>query len=187
MTLPIPLTRFIGREAELAEVAAAVWETRLLTLTGPGGAGKTRLAIRLAAAVGDGFPDGAWFVDLAPLSDGQFVWDQVAMTLDVREPGRGRKLSEAVAGRIATRRALLVLDTCEHVADPAAGVVASMLAAARGLQVTATSREPLGVSGEVTWPVPPLSSADAVELFVDRARQAWPRFTLRDTDRQFVQ
>src|SRR5262249_50345606 len=87
--LPALLTRLVGREPELAEAAALLAEIRLLTLTGPGGAGKTRLALRLASAVAEDFPDGVWFVDFSPLSGGGFVWDEVAMTLGVRQPGPG--------------------------------------------------------------------------------------------------
>ena len=181
-SLPAPLTRFVGREAELAEAAALLGEARLLTLTGSGGAGKTRLALRLASAVAANFPDGVWFVDLSPLSGGEFVWDQVAMTLGVKEPGGGRTLADAVGRRLATRQALVVLDNCEHVVESAAEVAASLMAAAPALKVVATSREPLGVGGEMTWGVPPLIEADGLELFTDRARQAWPQFRLHDAN-----
>ena len=179
--LPAPLTRFVGRETELAQAAALLAEARLLTLTGPGGAGKTRLALRLAAVVAEHFPGGIWFVDFSPLSGSEFVWDQVAVTLGVREP-RGGTLAEAVGRRLAGRRALLVLDNCEHVVDTAAEVTAELLSVAGALKVVATSREPLGVGGEVTWTVPPMTEDDAVELFTDRARLARPRFKLRDED-----
>ena len=96
--LPAPLTRFVGREAELARAAGLLTGTRLLTLTGPGGAGKTRLALRLASATAGEFPDGVWFTDFSPLSDGEFVWNQVAVTLGVKEPGSGLTLAEAVCG-----------------------------------------------------------------------------------------
>ncbi len=180
--LPTPLTRFVGRESELAEAAALLAETRLLTLTGPGGAGKTRLALRLASAAAREFPDGVWFVDFSPLSGGEFVLDRVALTLGVKEPGRGKTLAEAVGRYLAHRQALLVLDNCEHVVESAAKVLGGLLAAAPLLKVVATSREPLGVGGEVTWTVPPLSDADAVELFRDRARQARPQFQLSPED-----
>ena len=185
-TLPAPLTRFVGREAELAEAAALLAGARLLTLTGPGGAGKTRMALRLASAVSGQFPDGAWFVDLSALTDSQLVWDEVAMTLGVKEPGRRTTLAEAVCRRLAVRRALVVLDNCEHVVQSAAEVTAGLLAAAPGLKIIATSREPLEVGGEVTWAVPPLSEADGVELFSDRARRARPRFRLNDADADAV-
>jgi predicted ATPase/DNA-binding CsgD family transcriptional regulator len=161
-------------------------QDRLLTLTGPGGGGKTRLALQLATAVADDFPDGVWFVDLAPLPSGRFVWDQVALALDVTQPGPGGILAQAVSRQLAPRRALLVLDNCEHVVAAAAGVVGGVLAAAPALKVVATSREPLGVGGEVTWAVPPLSEADGVGLFIARARQARPQLRLGDQDAEAV-
>jgi predicted ATPase/ATP/maltotriose-dependent transcriptional regulator MalT len=186
MTLPIPLTRFVGREAELAEAAALLAATRLLTLTGPGGAGKTRLAIQLAADLDDLFPDGVWFVDLAPLTDGGFVWDQVAITLGVTEPKGGKTLERGVAEHLAQHVALVVLDNCEQVVQSAAEVAAGLLSAAPAVKLIATSREPLSVGGEVTWVVPPLSDGDGVELFNDRARQARPHFVLRERDAEAI-
>ena len=181
-SLPAPLTRFVGRESELSEAAALLAEARLLTLTGPGGAGKTRLALRLATVVAEQFADGVWFVDLSALSGGEFVLDKVAITLGVKEPRAGRTLAEAISRYLARRQALLLLDNCEHVVESAAKVLSDLLAAAPALKVVATSREPLGVGGEVTWAVPPLNDADAVELFSDRARQARPQFQLRPED-----
>src|SRR5262249_39354256 len=108
--LPISLTRFVGREAELAEAAALLADNRLLTLTGPGGGGKTRLAMQLADRLADGNPDGVWFVDFSPLSGGEFVWDRVAVTVGVREPGPGRTWAEAVGRYLASRQALVLLD-----------------------------------------------------------------------------
>jgi predicted ATPase/DNA-binding CsgD family transcriptional regulator len=186
MSLPIPLTRFVGREAELAEAATFLGAARLLTLTGPGGAGKTRLALQLAADLEAKFPDGLWFVDLSPLSDPEFVWDQVASALGVPEPAARTSLATAVSRHVAQRRALVVLDNCEHLVAPAAEVAAELLAAAPELKVIATSREPLAVGGELTWSLPPLSEADGVELFTDRARQARPDFILRERDAQAV-
>ncbi len=110
ITLPAPLTRFVGREAELAKAAALLVEARLLTLTGAGGAGKTRLAVQLASVVAKQFPDGVWFVDFSPLSGGQFAWEQVALALGVKESGSGRTLAEAVGRHLAARRTLVVLD-----------------------------------------------------------------------------
>jgi len=185
-SLPSPLTRFVGREAELAEVAALVAGHRLLTLTGPGGAGKTRLALELASGAANDFPDGVWFADLSPLSSGEFVWDRIALTLGVKEPGQGRSWAEAIGHYLASRKALLVIDNCEHVVETAAEVVASVLASALSLKVVATSREPLGVAGEVTWVVPPLAMPDGVDLFTERARQAVPKLRLDDHDRTAV-
>jgi predicted ATPase/DNA-binding CsgD family transcriptional regulator len=184
--LPAPLTRFVGRENELAEAAALLAEARLLTLTGPGGAGKTRLALRLASTVAEDFPDGVWFVDFSPLSGGEFVWDQVATTLGVTATGSGTALAEAVGRYLAPRRALVALDNCEHLVESAAEVTAELLAAAPELKMIATSREPLGVGGEVTWSVPPLSDGDGFELFSDRARQARPQFSLGERDADAV-
>jgi len=184
--LPAPLTRFVGREAELARAAALLAEARLLTLTGPGGSGKTRLAVQLASVVADQFLDGVWFVDFSPLADGTFVWDQVAMTLGVKDPGRGKTWAETVGRFLAPRHALLVLDNCEHLVESAAEVTNALLAAAPGLKVVATSREPLGVGGELTWAVPVLSEVDGVELFADRARHVRPDFTLRAEDADAV-
>jgi predicted ATPase/DNA-binding CsgD family transcriptional regulator len=181
MSLPSPLTRFVGREAELAEAGALLAETRLLTLTGPGGAGKTRIAIRLAPELAESFPDGVWFVDLAALSGGQLVWDQIAATLGVEESGSS-SLSEAVGRFLSPREALVVLDNCEHVVESAAEATAQLLAAAPALKILSTSRAPLGVGGEVTWSVPPLTDEDGLELFTDRARQARPNFSLRERD-----
>jgi predicted ATPase/DNA-binding CsgD family transcriptional regulator len=185
-TLPTPLTRFIGREAELNRAAALLADARLLTLTGPGGAGKTRLALQLASAVADQFADGVWFVDFSPLPDGQFVWDRVAITLGVKEPGLGRTLAEAVGRHLAPSQALVLLDNCEHLVAPAAEVAAALLTAAPALKIIATSREPLAVPGEVSWALPSLSEPDAIELFSDRARQVRPEFRLRDADADSV-
>jgi predicted ATPase/DNA-binding CsgD family transcriptional regulator len=186
MTLPIPLTRFVGREAELAEAATLLGTTRLLTLTGPGGAGKTRLALELAEDLEERFPDGVWFVDLSPLAQGELVWDQVATTLGITVDGSATSLSEAVGSDLAKRRVLVVLDNCEHVVESTAEVAAGLLRAAPNLKLIATSREPLGVGGEVTWAVPPLSDADGLELFSYRARQARPQFNLRERDAEAV-
>jgi predicted ATPase/DNA-binding CsgD family transcriptional regulator len=184
-SLPVPLTRFVGRKAELAQAQNLLAGNRLLTLTGPGGAGKTRLALQLASAVAAEFPDGVWFADLSPLSSGEFVWDRVARALGVKEPGQGRTWADAVGHYLASRHSLLVIDNCEHVVEVAAEVAAGLLDAAPDTRIVATSREPLGVAGEVTWGVPPLVEADAVELFTDRARQALPAYT-GDHDRAAV-
>lgn len=185
-SLPVPPTRFVGREAELAQVHALLARSRLLTLTGPGGAGKTRLALQLASAAASDFPDGVWFADLSSLSGGEFVWDRVALTLGVKEPGPGRTWADTVGHRLETGQTLLVLDNCEHVVETAAEVVASVMASAPGAKVVTTSREPLAVAGEVTWAVPPLIEAEAVELFTDRAQQARPQLMLSDDERAAV-
>ncbi|HKA48890.1 MAG TPA: LuxR C-terminal-related transcriptional regulator [Candidatus Dormibacteraeota bacterium] len=177
--LPVPLTRFVGREAELARASALLAEARLLTLTGPGGTGKTRLALRLASSVAEGFADGVWFVDFSTLSGGEFLWDTVAVTLGVKDPGSSTTLAESVGRYLAKRQALLVLDNCEHLVESAAEVAAGLMSAAPALKIVATSREPLAVAGEMIWAVPPLGEPDAIELFTDRARHVRPEFQLR--------
>jgi predicted ATPase/DNA-binding CsgD family transcriptional regulator len=185
--LPVPLTRFVGREAELVQAAGLLAAARLLTLTGPGGCGKTRLALRLATEQGERFPDGAWFVDLASLTDGEYVLAEVAMTIGVEEPERRLTLQEALGRFLSARHALVVLDNCEHVVQSAAAVAARLLDAAPTLTLLATSREPLGVAGEVTWAVPALIETDAIALFEDRARLARPEFALRRSEVDAVQ
>ncbi|TDO45957.1 putative ATPase [Kribbella sp. VKM Ac-2527] len=190
--LPMPLTSMIGREHEVGEVAALVDAHRLVTLIGPAGVGKTRLVLRLAAIGADSFPDGARFADLAPVGL-DLVSDTIARALGVvPQPGWSlRDILREVAGGM---RCLLVVDNCEHVIAEAAEIVADLLTAGSRLHVLATSREPLGVPGEVTYqvqtlPVPPPIASDraetartydAVRLFVDRATTASPGFVLTD-------
>lgn len=181
-TLPTPLTRFVGREAELARAAALLAEGRLLTLIGPGGAGKTRLALKLASDVAHQFPDGAWFVDLSPLADGQFVWEQLGTTLALKDPGPGKTWASTASSFLALRQVLLVLDNCEHLVQSAAVVTNALLIAAPGLKVVATSRMPMGVDGELTWAVPALNELDGVELFIDRAHHVRPDLSLQSED-----
>jgi predicted ATPase/DNA-binding SARP family transcriptional activator len=169
--LPAPVTGFVGRADEVAELAGLVREARLVTLTGTGGVGKTRLALEVAAAVGGGLRDGAWFVPLAPLPGAEHVEAAIAEALDVRETTLDEQLS--------SREALLVLDNWEHVLD-AAPHVARLLAAAPGLRVLATSRVRLDLYGEHEYPVRPLAPADAAQLFLERARAARHGFEARD-------
>ncbi len=189
--LPPGLTSFVGREREILEVRKLLGETRLLTLAGPGGCGKTRLALEVAAGLAEGFEDGAWWVGLASLSDPGLVPQSLASALGVRETP-GRPFVEALADHLGRQETLLVLDNCEHLVDTCAALVAALLHACPGLRVLAASREPLGVGGETTWPVPPLSLPDtldgpdpgaleryeAVRLFVERARSVAPGFEL---------
>ena len=180
--VPKPLTRFVGRQAELSRAASLLVGARLLTFIGPGGSGKTRIALRLAGESVDHYSDGVWFVDLASLPSGEFVIGAVALVLDVGEPERGSTLDEVVSRRVAGWRALIVLDNCEHVAAAAADLGARLLAAAPNLQVIATSREPLGVGGEAICILPPMSESDAVDLFTDRARNVLPDITFGPQD-----
>jgi len=192
--LPAQLTSFVGRERELAEVDRLLAAQRLVTLTGPGGVGKTRLALLAAAAALDAFPGGVWFVGLAPVADPALVPAAVAQALGVRETP-GRPLVETLTDALRAKRLLLVLDNCEHLLPAAAPVVAELLAAGPGLKALATSRAPLRVAGEHEHPVPPLglpplpdplhppspaalSRHEAVALFVERAAAVRPDFAL---------
>ena len=188
--LPRPRTQFIGRERELAECARLLRDVRLLTLTGIGGGGKTRLAIRAAEQAIDAFPDGLWLVDLSPLGDGDRVLDTIAATLGVRQAS-GEGVRAALGAWIGHKRLLLILDNCEHLLAGTAAAADDLLAAAEKLCVLATSREALGIEGERLLNVGPLgapapgardlaavAASDAVVLFVDRARQVVRDFTL---------
>ena len=183
--LPAPMTSFVGREREMVEVKRTLAMTRLLTLTGAGGTGKTRLSLEVARDLLGTYPGGVWLVELAPISDPELVAQDVANVLGVQERP-GEPLADTLVDALAAKEMLLVVDNCEHVVEGAARLVDKLLASCPSLRVLATSREPLGVSGEVVWPVPPLSlpgdttneglTADAlvryeaVRLFVDRAR-----------------
>jgi predicted ATPase/DNA-binding SARP family transcriptional activator len=193
--LPERLTSFVGRELELSEVGKLVEQHRLVTITGPGGAGKTSLAVELARQLGDGWPDGVWLVELAALRDPGLVPEAVIAALGIgEEPGVASGPLAAPVERLAEfvrdKGLLLVLDNCEHLAGACAELVERLLRGAPGLKVLATSREVLGVPGEVRWPVPPLAvpedavaaealaGFDAVRLFAERARMADPDFVL---------
>ena len=158
--LPEPLTSFIGRDGEIREIERDLASTRLLTLTGAGGCGKTRLALQVAAASLPRFKDGAWVVELAPLSDPNLVTQTVATVIGVRE-GSTRSLRESVIEHLRHREMLLVLDNCEHLIDACAELAAALVRAAPHLRILATSREGLGVSGETVRRVPSLSLPDS--------------------------
>jgi predicted ATPase/DNA-binding SARP family transcriptional activator len=173
--LPTPLTELIGREDDVARVGSLLSAGRLVTLVGPGGVGKTRIALEAAARAADAHPDGVRLVELAPLK-GDLV-PAVAAALDIREDAAGAAddhLAQALKGRTL----LLVLDNCEHVIDEAGRLVAHLLAHAPGLRVLATSQEPLAVHGESLHLVAPLAEDDAIALFATRARAAAPGFAL---------
>jgi predicted ATPase len=173
-------TSFIGRESEVAEVAAALRAHRLVTLTGVGGVGKTRLATEVAGKLADEFPDGAWFFDLAAVTDPAAVPDAVAAVLGITQQP-GKSVANSVAAALEGRVRLLVIDNCEHVRDAAADLVEAILAHSATVRIVATSREGLGVADEQLWPVPSLDvgagiDSAAVNLFVERARSVAPRF-----------
>ena len=178
--LPVQLTSFVGRGAELTQVHELLDENRLVTLTGAGGAGKTRLAIQLAGHIAGEFADGIWCVDLAPITDPELVPVTTARALGLPDQP-GRSTMDTLTRFVADRQMLVVLDNCEHLLDASAALVVAMLEACPRLTLLATSREPIGVAGEVSWRVPSLSLTDeAVELFTERARHARPDFTLTD-------
>lgn len=183
-----PRTRFIGRDAALAQCTRLLQDARLLTLTGIGGCGKTRLALQLAQQQLAAFPDGVWLVDLAPLQEPQHVVPAVAAALGVREEA-GTPLIDRLTAHLANRRALIVLDNCEHVIDAVAEIADALVSSCAVVKILATSREGLGVAGEQIFPVRPLSlpsaphrtamlDSEAVRLFIDRACLAQPEFAI---------
>ena len=181
--LPVQLTSFLGREQDLAGLERLLGEARLVTLTGTGGTGKTRLALEAGTRVAGWFPDGVWLAELAGIADPGLVAAQVMGALGVRQAGDVPVL-EALIYRLRSAELLLILDNCEHLLDACAGLARALLRAAPGLRVLATSREPLGIPGEVTFPVRPLDlppetaeareagEAAAVRLFLDRGSAA---------------
>jgi predicted ATPase len=187
--LPVQLNSFVGRGRELAELTALLGQARMITLLGMGGLGKTRLSLQLAAEQMARFPDGVWFLDLAPLRDGALVVSEAAQALGVRdEPGR--PLQQALAAHVQGKRMLLILDNCEHLLVAAAGLAHTLLQAAPQLSCIASSREALRLPGERVYPILPLAvpgAADsaeqwagspAVQLFVQRAQAHRPDFQL---------
>ena len=190
---PAALTSFVGRDAPLREVAALLAGHRLVTVTGPGGSGKTRLAAEVARQVAGRFADGAWLAELAPVADEEQVAGVVATALGVREQP-GVPAAGALARVLARQQVLLVLDNCEHVIGAAAALCAGLLSACDDVRVLATSREPLRVAGEARYRLGPLalpdpddpggladaSGGEAVALFADRARDADAHFSLDD-------
>ena len=178
--LAVQLTSFVGREAELTQVRELLAGDRLVTLTGPGGVGKTRLAVQIAAQLAGEFDDGVWYVDLAPITDPDLVSVTVARALGLPDQP-GRSTMDTLARFVAERQILVVVDNCEHLLDASAALIIDLLAASSRLTLLATSQEPTGVAGEVSWRVPSLSLDDeAVELFSDRARHVRPDFAVGD-------
>ncbi len=189
--LPQQVTSFIGRERELADVGKLLAAHRLITLHGTGGIGKTRLSLQAAAAALAGFADGTWFVELAPLTDGDRVPQAVATVLGIKEDA-GRPVAEALNRTLRDRSLLLVLDNCEHLVQACAELAVMLLRAAPGVKILATSREPLNVRGEITYQMPVMSlpqakngaaiteptQYEAVRLFVERATTVSRAFAL---------
>ena len=166
-------TSLIGRDAEVAEIKTALRAHRLVTLTGVGGVGKTRLALEVAAQLRDEFLDGVWVFELAAVTDPAAVPDAVAAVLGITQQP-GKSISECVAAALEGRVRLLVFDNCEHVLDAAADLIEAILAASTTVRILATSREGLGVADEQLWPVRSLDVGRPTNLFVERARM-WRR------------
>ncbi|HET8854218.1 MAG TPA: AAA family ATPase, partial [Ktedonobacteraceae bacterium] len=189
--LPLLLSSFIGREREIVEVKQALVSHRLLTLTGTGGCGKTRLSLEVAAGLVEAFEDHVWLIGLVALSEPSLVPQSVASTLGLREQPE-RALTETITDFLRPRRALLVLDNCEHLIHACAMLTQILLATCPHLHILATSREAFGVPGETVWPVPPLAfpdprhlppleslkQYDAIHLFIDRTADVLPSFVL---------
>jgi predicted ATPase/class 3 adenylate cyclase len=188
------ITSFIGRDRERAEIRALLAQSRLLTLLGPGGIGKTRLVVQVAAELMSDYPDGVWFVDLAPVSDARMVVQTVASTLGVKEEA-GRSLTEVLLRYAVDRNMLLILDNCEHLIGACAGLARLLLQGARGIHILASSRENLHLAAEQVYPVPGLAvpgpelaslpaerarDFEAVALFCERASAAQPSFQLSE-------
>jgi non-specific serine/threonine protein kinase len=197
--LPVPETRLTGREQELEEVSRRLKDARLLTLTGIGGCGKTRLALEVARSVLEHYPDGVWLVELAPVADPTLVPHVVATAVGVREAA-GQTITDALTTALRKRNLLLVLDNCEHLLEACARQVVDLVRSCADLHVLATSREALGLTGEVAWRVPSLSvpaanqqytleelgAGPAVQLFVERAVAIQPRFRLTERNASAV-
>ena len=191
--LPEQLTSFIGRERELEEATQLLKGTRLLTLLGMGGLGKTRLSLQIAADMLDAYPDGIWFVDLAPIRDPTFVPNEVAQVLAVREEP-GKPLTHTLCAHLKSRKTLLIFDNCEQVVSACASLANALLRAAPDIRIIASSREALRVPGEQIYPVLPLalpaptasvetlSRSEAVQLFMARAQLQKPGFTLTERE-----
>jgi predicted ATPase len=177
-------TSFIGRESEASDVQAALKVHRLVTLTGVGGVGKTRLALEVAGRLVDEFPDGVWFFELAAVTDPTAVPDAVAAVLGITQQP-GNTVADSVAAALEGRVRLLVFDNCEHLLDAAADLIDAILAASATIKIVATSREGLGIADEQLWPVPSLDIGAGVDsaaaaLFIERAQHVSPRFTAGD-------
>jgi predicted ATPase len=197
--LPNPTTTFVEREGETEQIVARMHEARLLSITGSGGCGKTRLAVEVGRRLVSEFADGVWLVDLAPLVDPALVAQTIANTIGLQETP-GRAPVEALTEHLRNRQMLLILDNCEHVVGASAEVADTLLRVCGNLQIVATSRELLGVRGEVTWPVRSLSmigpddltadnskaavsevlATEAGRLFADRAQLAVPTFKISE-------
>jgi predicted ATPase/class 3 adenylate cyclase len=177
--LPPPRTTFVGRSEEQRTVSLLLEENTIVTVVGAGGAGKTRLATHIALDAVPTFPDGAWLVELAPVRDPAFVVHAVMDVLGLK-PQSGENVAETLVLHLKTKNLLLVLDNCEHVVNEAAALADNLLTRCPHVKIVATSREPLNVSGEVSWRLPSLGATDGAQLFVERGRSANPSLEIDD-------
>jgi class 3 adenylate cyclase len=197
--LPAQMTSFIGREKEIIEIKHAINGHRLVTLTGSGGTGKTRLSLQVAAELLDLFKQGVWFVELAPLTDPELIPQTILSVIGIREQ-QGKLSIELLRDYLSDKKTLIVLDNCEHLVEASAKVTDTLLKAAPQLKILASSREALGVKGELSYPVPSLSLPDvkhlpaieqfsqyeAVRLFIDRACLVSPHFEVDKNNAPFI-
>lgn len=195
--IPIPLTSFVGRESEIAEMTRLLTTTRMLSLIGPGGIGKTRLAMELGARLLDRYADGVWVITLAPLTEPSLFLQTVAAGLGLRDQG-SRPIEEVLLEHLRQKHLLLILDNCEHMVDACAQSAAAWLAASQHLKIIVTSRQALNMGGELTWLVPGLSlpeatparvdssRSEAVQLFIERAKFALPSLQVTDATMETV-
>lgn len=193
--IPCELSSFVGREGEIADCRTLVAQARLVTLCGPGGVGKTRLAVRVASSLENSFGGGIYLIELASLMDPALVPRAVATALGLPERA-GQSIPEVLIDSLRSRKALLVMDNCEHLIEACAELADLLLRAAPNLAILATSREPLRVTGEVAWRVPPLqvprvgadfaeiACSESIRLFVERVQDSAPRFTLTEANAQ---
>jgi len=198
--LPAQTTSFIGRAKEMTEIKQALHEHRLVTLTGSGGTGKTRLSLQVAADLLDQFPDGVWFIELAPLTNPDLIPQTILSALGVGEQEAEGKTATLLINHVRNKKLLIVLDNCEHLIEASAQLVDTLLSQSPGLKILASSREALGVKGEMAWHVPSLalpdikhlpdiesfSQCEAVHLFIERATLAQPHFHLTENNASFI-
>ncbi len=184
--LPLQVTSFVGREHDVAEIQQLLERTRLLTLVGAGGVGKTRLTLQASADLLDRYPDGVWYIEFAPLVDGNLIPNTVASIFGVTEQPE-RTLTESIVSALRNKTTLLIFDNCEHMLENAASIADALIRGCPKVQLITTSREGLGIAGEVVHRVASLAMTDAVALFADRANAANTRFALTDANKPIVE
>ena len=183
--LPLQLTSFVGREKEIADIKGLLTSARLVTLTGSGGTGKTRLSIEVGTQLLSNFPNGVWLIELAPLSDPAQIIPAVAQAFGLQETPFN-SLANLVADYLRDKKTLLILDNCEHLIAACARLADELLRQCAGLKILTSSREALGIAGEVAYRTPSLADSESISLFVDRARAANSKFALTDSSASAV-